>query len=142
MGGCSHWDASKEYGGGGVIPEIVAERSRDWEGDTREWKLRRGWRSLCAWVGVGGGDMEWQGQCALCPCVMRLSLSLLLILPMLLSPVSGEEIFMGRPEQGSAWELPLKHAACDPFTLVGYHIPLCLFSQVPSSDPWLRTPTY
>ena len=65
--------------------------------------------------------MEWQGQCALCPCVMRLSLSLLLllILPMLLSPVSGEEIFMGRPEQGSAWELPLKHAACDPFTLVG-----------------------
>lgn len=71
---------------------------------------------------------------------MRLSLSLLLllILPMLLSPASGEEIFMGRPEQGSAWELPLKHAACDPFTLVGCPIPFSLFRRpFSSSDPSL-----
>ncbi|CAK9875517.1 unnamed protein product [Sphagnum jensenii] len=30
----------------------------------------------------------------------------------------AEEVFRGRPEQGSAWELPIRPSDCDPYTLV------------------------
>ncbi|KAG0605099.1 hypothetical protein M758_9G031200 [Ceratodon purpureus] len=44
--------------------------------------------------------------------------SLLLLAQGVLIVVAAEEIVFGRPEQGSAWELPLqKSPACDPFSL-------------------------
>lgn len=52
-----------------------------------------------------------------CRCVALFSL--LLFAQATLIAVAAEEIVFGRPEQGSAWELPVQKSPSDPFSVVG-----------------------
>lgn len=110
---------------GTVVEEVAWELERRHECAGRDGNgsagtdIDVGYQKGCGWgsdaldFGVGGKeDMESVRECPSSVLLLLLALSLMFA-------VSAEELFLGKPNQGSAWELPLQHAApCDHFSLV------------------------
>ncbi len=81
------------------------------------------------WVGEGGvvasgGNRDYgMGKkgffLSICCCLLSQLLLQCCFSPVFVKASTGaEEVFRGRPEQGLAWELPIRPSDCDPYTLV------------------------
>jgi hypothetical protein len=85
------------------------------------------------WVGEGavvasGGNRDYgMGKkgffLSICCCLLSQLLQCCFSHVFVNASTGAEEVFRGRPEQGSAWELPIRPSDCDPYTLVTNPLP-------------------
>jgi hypothetical protein len=96
------------------------------------------------WVGergvvASGGNRDYgMGKkgffLSICCCLLSQLLQCCFSPVFVKASTGAEEVFRGRPEQGSAWELPIRPSDCDPYTLVTNPPPPCSSSSSSSSD--------